>query len=87
MTDAVMAGNWAAVLEAPRPRALCAFAEKLTRDPGACGEDDPAPLRALGLSDRALHDLVLVVAYFNFVNRIASGLEVQLEPGEPARER
>lgn len=79
LTDAVMAGNWASVLEAPRLRALCAFAEQLTRNPGACGERDLAPLRELDLSDRAIHDLVLVVAYFNFVNRIASGLAVELE--------
>ena len=87
MTDAVMTGEWAGVLEAPRLHALCAYAEKLTRNPGACGEDALAPLRALGLSDRALHDLVAVVAYFNFVNRIASGLAVELEPTEPTRER
>ena len=74
-----MAGSWAGVVESPRQRALCDFAEKLTRDPSACGEVDLAPLRSVGLSDRALHDLVLVIAYFNFVNRIASGLAVELE--------
>ncbi len=79
MTDAAMAGNWADVLASPRARALCALAEKLTRSPGACGESDLAPLRAVGLDDRGLHDFVLVVAYFNFVNRIASGLAVELE--------
>ncbi len=79
MTDAVMAGSWASALEFPRLRALCGLAEKLTRDPGACGEGDLSPLRELDLSDRAIHDLVLVVAYFNFVNRIASGLAVELE--------
>lgn len=81
MTAAAMAGNWAAVLASPRARALCALAEKLTRCPGACGESDLAPLRAEGLDDRGLHDLVLVIAYFNFVNRIASGLAVELEGG------
>lgn len=79
MTDAVMAGNWASVLGDPRLRALCDFAEKLTREPGRCGEADLAPLRAVDLSDRAILDLTLVIAYFNFVNRIASGLAVELE--------
>lgn len=37
------------------------------------------PLRAQGLSDSALHDAATIVAYFNFVNRIASGLGVELE--------
>ena len=79
MTNAVVAGDWASVLETPRLRALCGFAEKLTRDPGACSEEDLAPLREVGLADRALLDLVLVIGYFNFVNRIASGLVVQME--------
>ena len=77
--DAAKSGRWAELLTDPRPRALCDFAERLTRSPGACGESDLAPLRAVGLDDRALHDLVLIVAYFNFVNRIASGLQVELE--------
>jgi alkylhydroperoxidase family enzyme len=42
-------------------------------------ESDLAPLGAVGLSDRGLHDLVAVVAYFNFVNRMAAGLGVEVE--------
>ena len=42
-------------------------------------EEDVELLRAAGLSDRGIHDLVSVVAYFNFVNRMASGLGVELE--------
>lgn len=40
---------------------------------------DLQPLREAGLSDRGIHDLAAVVAYFNFVNRIAAGLGVALE--------
>lgn len=36
-------------------------------------------LRAVALDDRAIHDLAAVTAYFNFVNRMASGLGVDLE--------
>jgi alkylhydroperoxidase family enzyme len=50
-----------------------------TRTPRAIVESDLEPLRAVGLSDRRLHDLVAVVAYFNFVNRVATGLGVELE--------
>jgi uncharacterized protein YciW len=39
-------------------------------------ESDLGELRAVGLSDRDILDLSLVVAYFNFVNRIALGLGV-----------
>jgi len=36
-------------------------------------------LRAAGLSDSAIHDAACVVAYYNYVNRLASGLGVELE--------
>ena len=34
---------------------------------------DLAPLRAAGLSDGGIHDATAIVAYFNFVNRLAEG--------------
>lgn len=37
-------------------------------------------LRAAGLGDGGIHDAAAVTAYFNFVNRIALGLGVELEP-------
>lgn len=37
-------------------------------------------LRSVGLDDRAIHDAVQVISYFNYINRIADGLEVDLEP-------
>lgn len=64
-----------------RGRALVALALKLTRTPAAMHEDDVRALRAAGLSDRGVHDAVAVVAYFNFVNRLAHGLGVELEAG------
>jgi uncharacterized protein YciW len=42
-------------------------------------ESDLAPLRASGLGDRDIVDLNQVVAYFNYVNRVADGLGVELE--------
>lgn len=41
---------------------------------------DVEALRQHGFDDRAIHDLCAVVAYFAFVNRIADGLGVDLEP-------
>jgi len=38
-------------------------------------------LRAAGLSDRAISDAVQVISFFNYINRIADGLGVDLEPG------
>jgi uncharacterized peroxidase-related enzyme len=63
--------------------ALCAYAEKLTHTPAAMTEADLAPLRAIGLDDVALHDLIQVVAYFNYINRIADAIHVELEPEMP----
>lgn len=62
----------------PVDKALVVFAEKLTRFPGQVEEADLAALRAHGLSDRALHDVVQVVSLFNYYNRVADGLGVNL---------
>ena len=58
-----------------------------TSSPGRVGDPAVVALREAGLSGRAIHDLCAIVAYFAFVNRIADGLGVQLEPrfGPPAR--
>ena len=61
-------------------RAMLAFADKLTRTPAAMRAEDVATLRDAGFDDRAIHDVVLVVGYFAFVNRVAEGLGVTLEP-------
>lgn len=65
----------------PVDRALCDYAVKLTRTPSQVTRDDVERLRSLGLSDRAITDAVMVIAYFNFINRVADGLGVDLEPG------
>jgi hypothetical protein len=41
---------------------------------------DLEPLREVGLSDLAIHDVAAVTAYFAYINRIADGLGVDLEP-------
>lgn len=63
-----------------RERALLDYAAKLTRTPAAMVESDLEPLRAAGLSDEAILDANLTVAYYAYVNRIADGLGVALEP-------
>jgi alkylhydroperoxidase family enzyme len=46
-------------------------------------ESDVAALRAQGLDDRAIHDAAQVTAYFNYINRVADALHVDLEPEMP----
>ena len=60
----------------PRLGNIVIHAEKLTSAPAAMTESDLDPLRAEGLTDSDILDITLVVAYFNFVNRIALGLGV-----------
>jgi alkylhydroperoxidase family enzyme len=53
---------------------------KLTAAPSRVGAADLAPLRAAGLSDAEIHDAVQVIAYFNYITRIADGLGTDPEP-------
>ncbi|MEM9379411.1 MAG: peroxidase [Planctomycetota bacterium] len=65
--------------------ALALYAEKLTRTPSAMRESDVEALRAVGLDDVQVHDAIQVVAYFNYINRIADAVDVELEPEMPPR--
>ena len=58
---------------------MCAYAEKLTRTPEAMTEADVVALREVGWSDLEIHDACQVIAYFNYINRIADGLGVDPE--------
>jgi alkylhydroperoxidase family enzyme len=55
------------------------FATDLTRAPAAPSAPRIAALRAAGFDDAAILAATEVTAYFNFVNRIAHGLGVELE--------
>src|SRR6201989_3029276 len=54
-----------------RQRAICAMAEKVTRTPVECEEPDLEALRAQGLSDEDVWDVIEVAAMYNFTNRLA----------------
>jgi uncharacterized peroxidase-related enzyme len=72
----------------PRERAMLDYAVKLTRDPGSMSPDDvatlkgaglTATLKGAGLTDSEVLDICQVTSYFNYVNRLADGLGVELE--------
>lgn len=67
----------------PIDRALCDFAARLTTVPASVTKDHVEELRRLSLGDRAINDAVQTIAYFNYINRVADGLGVDLEPGMP----
>jgi uncharacterized peroxidase-related enzyme len=56
------------------------YAEKLTRTPAAVRREDVEALRQVGFSDADILHIAEVTAYYAFVNRIADGLGVELEP-------
>jgi uncharacterized peroxidase-related enzyme len=64
----------------PRTRALCDFAVDLTRRPAATGRAEIEALRAAGLDDETIHDAIQVIAYFNYINRVAEGVGIGPEP-------
>jgi len=52
----------------------------VTRAPAETRREDLEALRAHGLSDRDLLDAVEVIAYFNYINRVADALGINPEP-------
>jgi uncharacterized peroxidase-related enzyme len=69
----------------PRLGPILAYAAKLTRTPAEVGEADIDALREAGLGDLEILDLNNIVAYYNYINRVANGLGLR-EPIESARE-
>jgi uncharacterized peroxidase-related enzyme len=57
-----------------RERAIARFAIALTERPQSLGADDIAPLRAAGMSDEEIIDLLHAVAIFGWANRLMQNL-------------
>lgn len=81
--DALSRDYRTAILEEAE-RTMLDFAAKLTLTPQQMAEADVHALRQQGFDDRAIHDIVVVTAYYAFVNRVADGLGVELESGSEA---
>lgn len=60
----------------PADQALCAHAEKLTRDATQVRPSDLEELRRLGFDDQGILQITLIAAWFNYINRAADGLGV-----------
>lgn len=66
-----------------RELSLCNYAEMLTGFPGRFKDDSLINnLKVIGLSDTGILDSTLVIAYFNFVNRIVLALGVETTESE-----
>jgi uncharacterized peroxidase-related enzyme len=75
-----VAEDWTRTELSAQDEALCAYAIKLTETPAAMSRADVDKLRAVGLDDVAIHDAIQVVSYFNYINRVADAVHVELEP-------
>jgi uncharacterized peroxidase-related enzyme len=65
--------------------AVLAYAAHLTGEPRSVDGDHVDALRAVGLSDLDIVDLNNIVAYYNYINRVANGLGLFTEiPDEHA---
>jgi len=74
-----LARDSAAAELSPADTEMLSYAVKLTRTPWAVGASDIERLRESGFDDTALLDICQVVSYYNYVNRLADGLGVELE--------
>jgi len=57
-------------------RAMLDYVVKLTKDATKCSPEDHARLRAAGFDDRAILQITLIAAWFNYINRAADALGV-----------
>ena len=74
-----MARDWRSAPLSDADKALCAHAEKLTQHQHDIGPADLDVLREHGFDDTAIHDATQVIAYFNYITRVADGLGVEPE--------
>lgn len=63
-----------------REKAMINYAEKLTKSPFEMTYGHIRDLREVGFTDRDILEINLLTGYMNFINRIALGLGLQLEP-------
>jgi uncharacterized peroxidase-related enzyme len=80
LPEAVVSGQFDEL--PPRLQALLRYAADLTISPHDVVQADVQHLLDAGLSARDVIDANQVVAYFNYVNRVAEGLGVELEQDE-----
>ncbi len=52
----------------------------MTHEPAEIRREDIDRLRAAGWNDTAVHDAIQVIAFFNYINRVADAVGVDDEP-------
>ena len=72
-----IAADWRSAPLSAADRALCEFATKLTFTQQQMSPADLDLLRSHGFDDRAIHDAVQIIGFFNYITRIADALGVE----------
>ena len=57
-------------------RVMLDYVVKITKDATRCSPEDHARLQAAGFDDRAILQITLITAWFNYINRVADALGV-----------
>ena len=74
-----IASDWQTAPLTEADQALCRFAADLTHSEHRITPAEIDELRSHGFEDRAIHDATQVIAYFNYITRIADALGVEPE--------
>jgi uncharacterized peroxidase-related enzyme len=61
-------------------RAMLDYVVQLTKDATRIGPADHERLRGEGFDDRAILQITLIAAWFNYINRVADALGVGRDP-------
>ena len=60
-------------------RVMLDYVVKVTKDATKVWKDDHEKLRSVGFDDRGILQITLIVAWFNYINRVADALGVGRE--------
>lgn len=63
----------------PQDKAMIDFALKLTREPASVRKEDLEFLQQHGFAEAQIVDIILITCTFNFMDRLADGLGVELD--------
>jgi alkylhydroperoxidase family enzyme len=79
---AAVLDNWRTAPIDEKLRVTLGLLEKVTLTPQEIGPGDFAPLRAVGVSEQAIEDAIVVCALFNIIDRMADALDVAIPSAE-----
>ena len=74
-----VAENWKDSSLSEQQKAICYLAEKLTKSPGKINVDDINKIKNFGYNDKEISEIVQIISYFNYINRVADGLGLDPE--------